>query len=110
MSHHTYSVFQWKWELLRRTGDGESRAVVVLALPPPDQAARVDMDTLDCLQQVRSKYTSSDIRDSIWSALKAGIGKGLRGLDTTDCHQQGLVDSSDSGHRLTISRDIKSLY
>ena len=82
MSHHTYSVFQWKWELLRRTGDGESRAVVVLALPPPDQAARVDMDTLDCLQQVRSKYTSSDIRDSIWSALKAGIGKGLRGLDT----------------------------
>ena len=46
-------MFQWKWELLRRTGDGESRAVIVLALPPPDQAQRVDMDTLDCLQQVR---------------------------------------------------------
>ena len=59
VSRHV-SMFQWKWELLRRTGDGESRAVVVLALPPPDQAARVDMDTLDCLQQVRSGETSSD--------------------------------------------------
>ena len=28
--------------------------VLVLALPPPDQAARVDMDTLDCLQQVNN--------------------------------------------------------
>ena len=49
-------MFQWKWELLRRTGDGESRAVIVLALPPPDQAQRVDMDTLDCLQQVRELF------------------------------------------------------
>ena len=56
-------VFQWKWELLRRTGDGESRAVVVLALPPPDQAQRVDMDTLDCLQQVREFLAQSGAQE-----------------------------------------------
>ena len=41
----------WKWEVIRRHSDGGNRVILVLALPPPDQAGMVDMDVLDCLQQ-----------------------------------------------------------
>ena len=41
----------WRWEVLRRHSNGRPRVILVLALPPPQQADPVDLDVLDCLQQ-----------------------------------------------------------
>ena len=45
---------RWLWQLqTRRSDTGRPRQVLVVALPPPaHQAAPVDLDLLDCLQQV----------------------------------------------------------
>ena len=47
---------RWLWQLqTRRSDTGRPRQVLVVALPPPThQAAPVDLDLLDCLQQVIS--------------------------------------------------------